>query len=54
MNKVLPLISLALLAVSCAEIPAYKQLVADYKGRNIVFISMSVDKDKAAWEKMVN
>ena len=37
-----------------AEIPAYKQLVADYKGRNIVFISMSVDKDKAAWEKMVN
>ncbi len=36
-----------------AEIPAYKHLVADYKGRNIVFISMSVDKDKAAWEKMV-
>ncbi|MCX6224884.1 MAG: TlpA disulfide reductase family protein [Bacteroidia bacterium] len=36
-----------------AEIPAYKQLVAGYKGRNIVFISMSVDKDKAAWEKMV-
>jgi len=36
-----------------AEIPAYKQLIADYKGHNIVFISMSVDKDKAAWEKMV-
>jgi len=36
-----------------AEIPAYKQLIADYKGRNVVFISMSVDKDKAAWEKMV-
>ena len=36
-----------------AEIPAYKKLVTDYNGRNIVFISMSVDKDKAAWEKMV-
>ena len=36
------------------EIPAYKKLMADYKGRNILFISMSVDKDKAAWEKLVN
>jgi thiol-disulfide isomerase/thioredoxin len=36
-----------------AEIPAYKQLISDYKGRNVVFLSMSVDKDKAAWEKMV-
>lgn len=35
------------------EIPAYKQLIEDYKGKNIVFISISVDKDKAAWEKMV-
>jgi peroxiredoxin len=36
-----------------AEIPAYKQLIEDYKDKNIVFISISVDKDKAAWEKMV-
>ncbi len=36
-----------------AEIPAYKQLIEDYKAKNIVFISISVDKDKAAWEKMV-
>jgi thiol-disulfide isomerase/thioredoxin len=36
-----------------AEVPAYKQLIGDYAGKNIVFISISVDKDKAAWEKMV-
>lgn len=36
-----------------AEIPSYKQLISDYKAKNIVFISISVDKDKAAWEKMV-
>ncbi len=36
-----------------AEVPAYKQLIEDYKNKNIVFISISVDKDKAAWEKMV-
>lgn len=36
-----------------AEIPSYKQLIEDYKSKNIVFISISVDKDKAAWEKMV-
>jgi peroxiredoxin len=36
-----------------AEIPEYKKLIADYKGKNIVFISISVDKDKAAWENMV-
>lgn len=34
-----------------AEIPSFKILIDDYKSRNIVFISMSVDKDKAAWEK---
>jgi peroxiredoxin len=34
-----------------AEIPDFKILIDDYKNRNIVFISMSVDKDKAAWEK---
>jgi peroxiredoxin len=36
-----------------AEIPEYKRLIADYKTKNVVFISISVDKDKAAWEKMV-
>jgi peroxiredoxin len=36
-----------------AEIPEYKKLIDDYKAKNIVFISISVDKDKAAWEKMV-
>ncbi len=36
-----------------AEVPFYKQLIDDYKSKNIVFISISVDKDKAAWEKMV-
>jgi len=36
-----------------AEIPAYRKLVEDYKGRNIVFISMSVDKEKPKWEEMV-
>ena len=36
-----------------AEIPSYKKLIEDYKAKNIVFISISVDKDKAAWENMV-
>jgi len=36
-----------------AEFPHYRKLVEDYKGRNVVFMSISVDKDKAAWEKMV-
>ncbi|MDD4645145.1 MAG: TlpA disulfide reductase family protein [Bacteroidales bacterium] len=36
-----------------AEVPAYKKLIEDYKNKNIVFISISVDKDKSAWEKMV-
>ncbi|MCX6224885.1 MAG: TlpA disulfide reductase family protein [Bacteroidia bacterium] len=36
-----------------AEVPSYKKLIEDYKGKSIVFISISVDKDKAAWEKMV-
>jgi peroxiredoxin len=36
-----------------AEIPALKILIDDYKNRNIVFISMSSDKDKSAWEKML-
>jgi thiol-disulfide isomerase/thioredoxin len=36
-----------------AEIPAYTKMVKDYKGRNIVFISMSVDKEKPKWEAKV-
>ncbi|MCK5820386.1 MAG: redoxin domain-containing protein [Bacteroidales bacterium] len=36
-----------------AEIPDYRQLVKDYAGRNIVFISISVDRDKPKWEAMV-
>jgi thiol-disulfide isomerase/thioredoxin len=36
-----------------AEFPHYRQLVQDYKGRNVVFMSISVDKDKEAWKKMV-
>ena len=36
-----------------AEFPHYRKLVEDYKGRNVVFMSISVDKDKEAWKKMV-
>ena len=36
-----------------AEFPHYKKLVEDYKGRNVVFMSISVDQDKDAWQKMV-
>ncbi len=36
-----------------AEIPHYKELVSEYADRNVKFISISVDRDKAAWEKMV-
>ena len=36
-----------------AEFDDYRQLVKDYKGRNVVFMSISVDKDKDAWKKMV-
>lgn len=37
------------------ELPAYKQLITDYQGNNIEFLSISVDKmgDHAAWKKMV-
>ncbi|MFH0760636.1 MAG: TlpA disulfide reductase family protein [Bacteroidota bacterium] len=35
------------------DIPFLKQLIDDYRDRNIVFISMSVDKDKTAWVKML-
>lgn len=36
-----------------AELPALGKLEEKYKGRNIAFVSISSDKDKAAWEKMV-
>ncbi len=36
-----------------AELPKLHALAENFKGTNVVFISMSVDKDKAAWEKMV-
>jgi thiol-disulfide isomerase/thioredoxin len=36
-----------------AEIPSLQQLEADYHGKNITFMSVSVDTDKEAWEKMV-
>ena len=35
------------------EIPSLQQLEADYHGKNITFMSISVDTDKEAWEKMV-
>lgn len=37
-----------------AEIPEYRKLVAEYAGRNVQFISISVDRDKPKWEEMVN
>ena len=36
-----------------AEIPDYRELVKEYADRNIVFVSISVDKDKPKWEEMV-
>ena len=35
------------------EIPYLKMLDEDYKDAQIVFLSLSVDQDKAKWEKMV-
>lgn len=35
------------------EIPYLKQLEEDYHGKDIVFISISTDSNKEAWEKMV-
>lgn len=35
------------------EIPYLKKLEEKMHGKKIVFVSLSVDKDKAAWEKMV-
>ena len=36
-----------------AEIPSLQQLEADYHGKDITFMSVSVDTNKEAWEKMV-
>lgn len=35
-----------------AELPYFRELVKKFEGRNITFLGLSVDKDKAAWEKM--
>ena len=35
------------------EIPHLKELEKKYKDKNIYFVSISCDQDKAAWEKMV-
>ena len=36
-----------------AEIPSLQKLEADYHGKDITFMSVSLDTDKEAWEKMV-
>ena len=35
------------------ELPAMKALQEEYKGKDITFVSLSVDKDKEAWKAMV-
>jgi thiol-disulfide isomerase/thioredoxin len=35
------------------EMPNYIKLQSDYKGKNIAFISISIDEDKDRWEKAV-
>jgi len=35
------------------EVPALKRLEASYEGKNITFVSISVDRNKDAWQKMV-
>lgn len=37
----------------CKEIPHVAKLEHKYKGRNIHFVSISVDKNRKAWQKMV-
>ena len=32
--------------------PNFRELVENFEGPNIAFLGLSVDKDKAAWEKM--
>ena len=35
------------------ENPSYLKLQSDYKGKDIVFISISIDEEKESWEKFV-
>lgn len=35
------------------EMPSYIKLQSDYKGKDIVFISISIDEDKESWERSV-
>lgn len=35
------------------QLPYLKKLAEEFEGRNIVFVGLSVDKDRAAWEKAV-
>jgi thiol-disulfide isomerase/thioredoxin len=35
------------------EIPSLQKLESDYQGKNIIFMSVSVDEDKDAWMKMI-
>ncbi|HJV77597.1 MAG TPA: TlpA disulfide reductase family protein [Paludibacter sp.] len=35
------------------EMPGYLKLQSDYKGKDIAFISISIDEDKGSWEKVV-
>ncbi len=37
-----------------AEVPAFKKLEAEYHGKNIAFLSVSVDDNKDAWLKFIN
>lgn len=36
------------------EIPHFEKLKEKYKGKNIEFVSISVDENKESWEKMIN
>jgi thiol-disulfide isomerase/thioredoxin len=36
------------------ELPEYLKLKSDYKGKNITFVSISFDRDKNSWERVVN
>lgn len=36
-----------------AELPALEKLEKDFEGKDVVFISLSIDTDKAKWQEMV-
>ena len=50
-------VNMSILATWCGpcqyELPHLKELEKKMHGKKIVFVSISCDKDKAAWEKMV-